>query len=71
MTFISNKKYQEDELIFWVLKRYKNSITYGITICYWIDEPRQLTTIRLKQARQELKEYIKDVSRINNNLSKP
>ena len=57
MKLISNKKFIEDGLAFWRLKRYKNLKAYGITICYWINEPRDLTALRLQEARQYLNDY--------------
>ena len=57
MKLISNKKCIEDGLVFWRLKRHKTLKAYGIAICYWINEPRDLTALRLKEARQYLNEY--------------
>ena len=57
MKLISNKKFIEDDLVFWKLKRYKNLKAYAIAVCYWINEPRDLTALRLKKARQHLNEY--------------
>ena len=57
MKLLSNKKFIEGDLTFWRLKRYKNLKAYGITICYWVEEPRDLTAFRLKEARHYLNEY--------------
>ncbi len=57
MKLISNKKFIEDDLAFWRLKRYQNLKAYGISICYWVKEPRDITALRLKEARKHLNEY--------------
>ena len=57
---ISNKKYIEDKFSYWIIQRNINNKIYGISIAgQEIDEQRKLFAFRLKQAREELRQYIK------------
>ena len=57
---ISNKKYIEDNFSYWIMQRHINNKIYGISIAgQEIDEQRKLFAFRLKQAREELRQYIK------------
>ena len=57
---INNKKYVEDKLSYWIMQRHINNKIYGISIAgQEIDEQRKLFAFRLKQAREELRQYIK------------
>ena len=57
---ISNKKYIEDKFSYWIMQRNINNKIYGISIAgQEIDEQRKLFAFRLKQAREELRQYIK------------
>ena len=57
---ISNKKYIEDNFSYWIMKRNINNKVYGISIAgQEIGEQRKLFAFRLKQAREELRQYIK------------
>lgn len=62
MRKISNKKYEEGGLIFWKLKRHKSLKEYGIIICYSNSEPRPYTALRLKEARQHLKDCTNELN---------
>lgn len=57
---IINKKYIEDKFSYWIMQRNINNKIYGISIAgQEIDEQRKLFAFRLKQAREELRQYIK------------
>ena len=57
---INNKKYIEDKFSYWIIQRNINNKIYGISIAgQEIDEQRKLFAFRLKQAREELRQYIK------------
>ena len=57
---ISNKKYIEDNFSYWIMKRNINNKIYGISIAgQEIGEQRKLFAFCLKQAREELRQYIK------------
>lgn len=60
---ISNKKYIEDNFSYWIMKRNINNKSYGISIAgQGIDEQRKLFAFRLKQAREELRQFIKQAT---------
>ena len=60
---ISNKKYIEDEFSYWIMQRNINNKIYGISIAgQKIDEQRKLFAFRLKQAREELRQFIKQTT---------
>ena len=57
---INNKKYIEDKFSYWIMQRNINNKIYGISIAgQETDEQRKLFAFRLKQAREELRQYIK------------
>ena len=60
---ISNKKYIEDNFSYWIMKRNINNKVYGISIAgQEIGEQRKLFAFRLKQAREELRQFIKQTT---------
>ena len=60
---ISNKKYIEDNFSYWIMKRNINNKIYGISIAgQEIGEQRKLFAFRLKQAREELRQFIKQTT---------
>ena len=60
---ISNKKYIEDKFSYWIMQRNINNKIYGISIAgQEIDEQRKLFAFRLKQAREELRQFIKQTT---------
>ena len=60
---ISNKKYIEDNFSYWIMQRNINNKIYGISIAgQEIDEQRKLFAFRLKQAREELRQFIKQTT---------
>ncbi len=60
MKLINNKKYVEDKFSYWIMQRRINNKKYGISIAgQETDKQRKLFAYRLKQAREELRQYIK------------
>ena len=57
---VNNTKYIEDKFSYWIMQRHINNKVYGISIAgQEIGEQRKLFAFRLKQAKEELCQYIK------------